>query len=223
MKGRIDRIRSTAYGNNEFGFIIGDDGNSYYFDNRSIPDGQTTRDFYKDDIVEFDVVIQPERNKNMATNMKLFEETVQSSTEEDEYDIAVAVEADEHKIKNAEMPQTPIEFYKEGYFKHIDKKRMCAEHLKDNSGEYEVLEKLKKVLYISHVGHHDMGHGNIFPFCLVGATPLLKQYVRGQYEFLLVFSHFDNGNWQQNTIKAVQNIRHRKEITERRPLVNFYI
>ena len=223
MKGRIERIRSTAYGNNEFGFIIGDDGNNYYFDNRSIPNGQTTRDFYEDDVVEFDVVIQPGRDKNMATNMKLFEDSIQSSSEEDEHTAVASVEVNEHDTQNAETTQTPIEFYKEGYFKHIDKKKMCAEHLKENSGEYEVLEKLKKVLYISHVGHHDMGHGNIYPFCLVGATPLLKQYVRGQYEFLLVFSHFDNGNWQQNTIRAAQSIRHRKEITERRPLVNFYI
>lgn len=68
-----------------------------------------------------------------------------------------------------------------------------------------------------------MGHNNLFPFCILGATKTLKQYIRGQYEFLLVFSHFDSGDWQQNTLKAVQVIRQRKEIAKRRPLVNFYI
>ena len=223
MKGRIERIKSTAYGNNEFGFITGEDGNNYYFDNRSIPDGQTTRDFYEDDIVEFDVVIQPGRDKNMATNMKLFEEPTQTSTKDNDHNITAVMKTAEDETEITETAQTPIEFYKKGYFRHIDKKKMCTEHLKQNSGEYEVLEKLSKILYISHVGHHDIGYGNIYPFCLVGATSLLKQYVRGQYEFLLVFSHFDNESWQQNTIRAAQNIRHRKEIAERRPLVNFYI
>ena len=68
-----------------------------------------------------------------------------------------------------------------------------------------------------------MGHGVLYPFCLIGATRILKQYIRGQYEFLLVFSHFDNKSWQHNTVKASHHIRHRKEIVERRPLVNFYI
>ena len=68
-----------------------------------------------------------------------------------------------------------------------------------------------------------MGHNNYYPFCIIGATKELKQYIRGKYEFLLVFSHFNNQDWQQNTLKAAKSIRQRKEIAERRPLVNFYI
>lgn len=117
----------------------------------------------------------------------------------------------------------PIKFYTPGYFKHIDRHRMCVDHLKSDSDEREVLDKLSKVFYISHVNHHDVGHNTIFPFCLIGATDILKQYIRGKYEFLLIFSHFNSEDWQQSTIKAAKFIRQRKEISERRPLVNFYI
>ena len=69
-----------------------------------------------------------------------------------------------------------------------------------------------------------MGFGGAsFPFCLIGATEFLKPYIHGMYEFLLLFSHFDNRSWQQNTVKAINFIRKRTEIADRRPLVNFYI
>ena len=98
------------------------------------------------------------------------------------------------------------------------------ENLKPDSGEEEILKKLSKVLYITRIGKHVMGYGgNTYPFCLIGATEMLKQYVRGKYEFLLIFSHFDNRDWQQVTLQAEKNIRHRKGISERRPLINFYI
>ena len=73
MKGKIKRIIPTAFGNNEFGFIVGEDGNDYYFDNRSISNGLTTQDFDKGDTVEFDIIIQPNRDQNMATKMSLAE------------------------------------------------------------------------------------------------------------------------------------------------------
>lgn len=216
MKGKIKRIIPTAFGNNEFGFIVGEDGNDYYFDNRSISNGLTTQDFDKGDTVEFDIIIQPNRDQNMATKMSLAEVVAEPT-------ITTTEKEGEDASETVESTQMPIRFYKKGFFNHIDKKRMFREHLKDNSGEKEVLEKLSKIFYISHIGHHDIGHNVIYPFCLIGATSLLKQYVRGQYEFLLVFSHFENESWQQNTVKAAYHIRHRKEIVERRPLVNFYI
>lgn len=194
MRGTIKTI-IYKYGKKAFGFIIGEDGNEYFFDRHSLKSECTMHEISKNITVTFDVIEQPTRNNNKASNMELMDNPV----------------------------HTIISFYKKGYFKHIDKEKMITEHLKPNSGEYEVLEKLKNILYISHVGHHDMGHGKIYPFCLIGATPFLKQYVRGQYEFLLVFSHFDNESWQQNTVRAAQSIRYRKEITDRRPLVNFYI
>lgn len=116
-----------------------------------------------------------------------------------------------------------FDYYKPGYYRHLDKERIQREHLKRNSGEYEVIEKLKRILYISHVNHHDVGHNCVFPFCLIGATEFLKQYIHGRYEFLLVFSHFDRQDWQQNTLKVAGMIRQRRKISERKPLVNFYV
>lgn len=112
--------------------------------------------------------------------------------------------------------------FKHGYSKNLDREQLVAT-LKQGSGEIEVLDKLKDLLYISYVNSHDMGHNSVFPFCLVGNTSVLKQYIRGRYEFLLVFSHFRNGDWQQNTLKAAQSIRLCEEVSERRPMVNFYI
>lgn len=117
----------------------------------------------------------------------------------------------------------PVKFYTPGYFRWINKKRLSDDHLKAGSGEREVLDKMSEVLYITHVNHHNTGNNTIFPFCLLGATQMLKQYIRGQYEFLLVFSHFDSEDWQQSTIQVAKNIRQRREISDRRPLVNFYI
>ena len=57
----------------------------------------------------------------------------------------------------------------------------------------------------------------------MGATDLLKQFIRGKYEFLIVFSCFKNQDWQAQTLKAEREIRKRHEIADRRLLVNFYI
>lgn len=116
-----------------------------------------------------------------------------------------------------------IEFYKSGYYNHIDQDKIQKEHLKPSSEEFKLLNKIKIILYISHVSHHEMGKNSSFPFCLIGTTGFLKQFIHGKYEFLLVFSHFDNRDWQQNTLNVIKFIRKRKEISERRPLVNFYV
>ena len=126
------------------------------------------------------------------------------------------------QANNVKPQNITSRFYKPGFSKNLDLAK-AEKLLKRNSGEMDVLRKLSELLYFSYIGSHDMGHHSTFPFCLVGNTSILKQYIRGQYEFLLVFSHFDSCDWQQNTIKAAQAIRLRKEISERRPLVNFYI
>lgn len=123
---------------------------------------------------------------------------------------------------NVKSMNAAAKFYRPDFSKGLDLAKV-ERTLKRGSGEMEVLRKLKELLYISYVSSHDMGHNSVFPFCLVGNTSVLKQYIRGKYEFLLVFSHFDSCDWQQNTIKAAQAIRLRREIAERRPLVNFYI
>lgn len=73
----------------------------------------------------------------------------------------------------------PVKFYTPGYFRWINKKRLSDDHLKAGSGEREVLDKMSEVLYITHVNHHNTGNNTIFPFCLLGATQMLKQYIRG--------------------------------------------
>lgn len=123
---------------------------------------------------------------------------------------------------NVKSLNAASKFYRPEFAKSLDLTKV-ERTLKRGSGEMEVLRKLSELLYISYVSSHDMGHHSVFPFCLVGNTSILKQYIRGQYEFLLVFSHFDSCDWQQNTVKAAQAIRLRREIAERRPLVNFYI
>ena len=225
MKGNITtkKQKNTTNGEKEYGFILGDDGETYYFDNNSIPGELTTLDFSERDKVEFDVIEQPDRDKDRATNMRLVEEPTQYSDRSADPADAPATEGTDAASKSTESEQAPITFYSKGFSWHLDKPRLFEEHLKPDSGEDEILEKLSQVLYISLISHHDMDQRSRYPFCLLGATKLLKQYVRGRYEFLLVFSHFNGGNWQQSTIKAAQSIRHRREIAERRPLVNFYM
>lgn len=145
--------------------------------------------------------------------------------EKEKVEFSVIKQNGKHDVaKNVKkIVEEPIKFYRPGYFRWINKKRLSDDHLKTDSGEREVLDKLSKVLYITHVNHHNTGNNTMFPFCLMGATKILKRYIRGQYEFLLVFSHFDSEDWQQSTLQAAKNIRQRREISERRPLVNFYM
>ena len=194
MEGIINIIRMGRRSNKKYGFITSDNGGVYYFDSRYIEDGFSMDEYHENDKVAFSVIKQ-ENNHDLAKDVK-------------------------------KIMDEPIKFYRPGNFlrvNRVDKKKIYDVHLKKNSGEREVLDKLEGILYVTHVNHHDTGHNTIFPFCLVGATRILKQYIRGQYEFLLVFSHFDNEDWQQSTTQAAKFIRQRKEISERRPLVNFYM
>lgn len=206
MEGIVDIIKTNRKNGLEYGFIKLPSDESIYFDSRSLSTNLKMSDFYQGDKVEFSAVLEDAARRKTALCVKLTE-TVQTTNSE-------------RMIEK----QVVRDFYKPGYYRSLDRTQMRIDHLKPNSGEYEVLEKLKNVLYISHVGHHDMGTGGAsFPFCLVGTTEFLKSFIHGKYEFLLVFSHFDNGSWQQNTLKAAHFIRKRKEIAERRPLINFYI
>ena len=191
MQGKVKVLKENQY-HSRYGFIIGENGITYYFNKKSLGEGVDMSDLHENDSIEFTIgQAKIEGSKEVANNILLLEE--------------------------------PVKFYSYGFSRSFDLQRMEREHLKKDSGEKEVLQKLKEILYITYGNHHDMGHNNLFPFCIVGATKILKQYVRGQYEFLMIFSHFDSNDWQQNTLKAVRAIRQRKEITERRLLVNFYI
>ena len=206
MKGKVGLIKTNKTNGLEYGFIKLDNGQSIYFDSRSLSDGLEMSDFYKGDTVEYSSTFTDAQGRPSALGVRLIEKDNTGDTDK---------AFEQHPLR---------EFYTPGYYRNMDRVRMREEHLKPNSGEYEVLQKLKSVLYVSHIGHHDMGFGGAsFPFCLIGATEFLKPYIHGMYEFLLLFSHFDNRSWQQNTVKAISFIRKRKEIAERRPLVNFYI
>lgn len=117
--------------------------------------------------------------------------------ENEKVEFSVIKQENKHDVAKdvRKIIEEPIKFYTPGNFLGMNKNKMYDSHLKKNSGEREVLDKLEKIVYITHVNHHDTGHNTIFPFCLLGATKLLKQYIKGQYEFLLVFSHFDSEDW----------------------------
>lgn len=206
MKGIVKTLKTSEKTSLEYGFIRLSSGESIYFDSRSLSSDYKMTDFLEGDSVEFSAIRSNRIGKKYAKGVKIINTDNFSESPQDD---------NSHKIKD---------FYTSGYFRSLNRTQMQSEHLKDNSGEYEVLQKLKRILYISHVGHHEMGHkGAIFPFCLIGTTEFLKTFIHGKYEFLLIFSHFDDCSWQQNTLKAANFIRKRKEIAERRPLVNFYI
>lgn len=115
------------------------------------------------------------------------------------------------------------EFAAPGLSRRLDLSRAAEDHLKPNSGELEVIQKLKQVLLITRIGHHYMDQSSLYQFCLASVTETFKQYVRESGEFLIVFSHFDDKSWQQKTLKVERELRKRRELIERRPLVNFYI
>ncbi len=206
MKGIVETLKTSEKNSLEYGFIRLSSGESIYFDSRSLSSDYQMTDFFEGDSVEFSSICNNRIGKKYAKGVKIINTDNFSDPPKNN---------NSHRIKD---------FYTSGYFRSLNRTQMQNEHLKDNSGEYGVLQKLKRILYISHVGHHEMGHkGAIFPFCLIGATEFLKTFIHGKYEFLLIFSHFDDCSWQQNTLKAANFIRKRKEIAERRPLVNFYI
>ncbi len=126
--------------------------------------------------------------------------------------------------KSSLKPNTPlIEFYRPGYPLHFEKDVAFKRYLKKGTGQEQVIEKLSKVLYISKIGHHIIDQSSVYQFCLVGVTNVLRQFVRGKYEFLIIFSHYDSCDWQQKTLLVERELRRRREISDRRPLVNFYL
>ncbi len=97
-----------------------------------------------------------------------------------------------------------IHFYKKGFVKHIslDKRYYYNQHLKKGSGEDKIIDKLSELLYVSKIDHFSMDKGEHYSFALLGTTEILKRFVRGQREFLLVFSHFPSRDWQDRTLKV---------------------
>ena len=208
MRGVVSRIL-VNYAGKRYGFITAENNNDYYFncDPQYYKNRQDASEIQVEDQVEFSVIFT-EDARSRANEIVITKK-------------AIAAQIENKNTDNSEMFLT-TSYYQPGYSLSLSQEfDTVKNYLKPHSGEIQVLNQFSKILRISYVNYHDLGHGIIFPFCVLGASKLLKQYMGG-YEFLLVFSHFDSERWQQNSLLAIKAIRKRKEVVSRRPLVNFY-
>lgn len=193
MRGAIKELVFKD-GRKPYGFIAGNDGNRYYFNQESIMGKRLISDFYVDDEVSF-TVEKSTSTKDRAIHMKL----------------------EKH------IMEAPIAAYaRPGISKRL-KLENFASKFKTDSNEIEVIRRFAEIFQITRVGQHIMDQSSTYEFCLAGVTEHLKQFVRESGEFLIVFSYFRDKNWQEKTLKVEREIRKRNEMIERRPLVNFYI
>lgn len=194
MRGVIKELNLYGQGKSPYGFIVGDDGNKYYFNQQSMMGRERIDHFFVDDEVSF---------------------TIKKSTSS--YARAAHVKLERH------IAEAPVaKFVKPGISKRLRLESFEAK-FKPDSGEIEVVKKLAEVFQITWVGQHAMDQSSSYEFCLAGVTEYLKQFVRESGEFLIIFSHFKSQEWQEKTLKVEREVRKRSEIVERRPLVNFYI
>ena len=196
MDGIIQEIILFDAHKNKHGFIRGSDSQLYYFNNDSLDEPEITIE------------------KLSIGNAVSFEIEESSS----QYDKAthVILQQEQHK-SSAE-----ITYCQPGFARKLNLE--CAKDvLKKDSGEFEIIKKLATVLRITRVGEHYMDQTSKYEFCFAGATKLFHQFIRESGEFLVIFSHFSKTDWQQKTLKVEREMRRRKDIADRRPLINFYI
>ena len=210
MTGYINNILENDSGY-EYGYISGDDGNSYYFDERDLNGRIKMTDFDRLDEVEFEALPSNNGRKYRKAKNVILEKLK-------------GIEGRKNEEKNnhtEEDREEIVKFFKPGFAIHMDKKQAYAQFLKSNSEEGNVIDKLSQVLYISRIGHHIIDQRSIYQFCMAGVTKTFKQFIQGKYEFLIILSHFDSEDWQSKTLIVDREIRRRREIADRRPLVNF--
>lgn len=124
MQGKVKVLKENQY-HSRYGFIIGENGITYYFNKKSLGEGVDMSDLHVNDSIEFTIgQAKSEGSKAVANNILLLEE--------------------------------PVKFYSYGFSRSFDLQRMEREHLKKDSGEKEVLQKLKEILYITY------GKANLF-------------------------------------------------------------
>lgn len=194
----------------EYGFITGDDGNSYYFDERLLDERVKMADCNIRDEVEFEILEPTDGHRYGSAKGAIL--------------VKYKSEEEDNKGKSTEEEKDEIiKYYKPGFAVHMDKKQAYNQFLKENSGEEEIIDKISRVLYISRIGHHIIDQRSTYQFCLAGATKMLKQFIQGKCEFLVILSHFDSEDWQSKNLIVDRELRKRREISDRRPLVNFYI
>ena len=206
MQGEVYNIKPDKYGK-LFGNIRGNNKESYYFrfDPQYFVNEEDTEILKVGDIVSFEPFIKYKERGPWARDIQIIDHKSSQSSPQP-------------------LPQRrniSLSYYEPGYSKAIPRGSLST-YLKPHSGEIDILDKLSGLIRIQHINTHDLGHGDMFPFCILGATELLRQYM-GAYEFILVFSHFDSKMWQNNSLQAINSIRKRKEVAMRRPLVNFYL
>ncbi|MCR4837836.1 MAG: hypothetical protein K5897_02720 [Eubacterium sp.] len=221
-----------------FGFIGGDDGVDYYFNSRSIRD----KDLYIDDFREGDEVEflpskqKDEKGRGQARDVVLRGDSLADRASNDENgDDSLTVETENNYTDEMEIENQPDDFeqsqdedgvfryYRPGFPRYFDRDLLYDKFLKSNSGEDIILDKLSKVLYISKLGKQQYSISSTYEFCLAGVTKFLKQYIRGQREFIIVLAYFATGDWQEKNYLVERQIRLRKEVSDRDPLVNFYV
>lgn len=145
------------------------------------------------------------------------------------YPVPLNQQQDKFKADKIELVKkkdsSVFNFFRSGYSLIIkeDKEGFYAQ-TGMNYLQKQVIDKLSRLLYVSFGDSHDMGRTgrHIYPFCLLGATENLQKFIRGQKEFLAIFSWFDNEQWQADTLKAHKEIRKRRKVSGR-PLPNFYM
>lgn len=193
MRGKITEL--YLYGvKNKYGLITGMDGVVYYFNQNNLVGKTQIDNLFENDFVTF---------------------TVEKS--QSKYDIA------NHVILAEETGfGKQIKFFEPGISKRLGSDDF-KKYLKAGTGEEKVIDKLSKVLAIHRVGNHIMDQASQYQFVLAGTTEIFRRFFNENGEFLVVFSYYENAMWQQKTLNVHREIRKRREILERRPLVNFYI
>ena len=194
MRGVIKELYLYEANRNPYGFIAGDDGKTYYFNQQSVMRKESISNFYVNDEVSF-TVEETSAAHNRALHLKL----------------------------ERHITEAPITRYAKPGISRRLKLEDFESKLKSGSGEMEAIRKFAEVFQITWVGQHIMDQSSTYEFCLAGVTDHLKQFVRESGEFLIIFSYFENQGWQEKTLKVEREVRKRNEIIDRRPLVNFYI
>lgn len=211
MTGYINNIMLNDYGY-EYGYITGDDGYSYSFDGRSLFGTIRMENCDFDDEVEFDSIPPTANHKyGRASNVMLIKLKDRFANFQN---FSANTPANSKEV---------IDFFPPGFAVHMNKQDAYKQYLKPFSKEDLIIDKLSQVLYISRIGHHFIDQRSKFEFCLAGTTKVLKQFIHGKSEFLIIFSYFNSNDWQAKNLIVEREIRKRKEISDRRPLVNFYI
>ena len=208
MKGYVSAVKNGKRG--KYGFIIGENRQSYYFDGSRLIGGYTMEDCDYKEEVEFVPDVGDGRFTNASAVDVLLLNPKKRVINEGE------VESQTIGAKSI------IKYFSPGFAYHMDFDENCKRYFK-NDAECKAVEILSKVLYISRINRIQIDQQSSYEYCLAGATKSIKQFVRGRFEFLIVLSYYEPNVWQAKTLLAEREIRKIREISDRQPLPNFYL